>query len=259
MRKECNPALPKATDPRYECNPRTGRWIKKKTDIIAYPPFGMSKKNWIQIIEPYIPDHRELTRQEILRRFRALFQRDDATEPWSTTCARMEKECPMDCDLETNPWCSFENDTGIFFWKHDGVTYCYRYNEIFQNLHREFTALDTSYQIPPLRLKIPSDPFTRRFLPPQFFEALLAKIRADTSYKITTDFPEVLYFLKHYRELYAQRQTFASLNPVAMSQMVETFLLQHPDIQYRRTRDREIQWVFRPRKKPRDARRYIFS
>lgn len=30
MVKSCNPKLSKAQDPEYECNPETGRWIKKK-------------------------------------------------------------------------------------------------------------------------------------------------------------------------------------------------------------------------------------
>ncbi len=29
LRKKCNLKLPEANDPKYICNPKTGRWIKK--------------------------------------------------------------------------------------------------------------------------------------------------------------------------------------------------------------------------------------
>jgi hypothetical protein len=249
----CNQANPKAQDPQYECNPRTGRWIKRRQQ--RYPPFNFSEEEWIDILNPLIPNHRQMSKRAILARFNALMTTE---ETWAQKCKRMEKECPMDCDLETNEWCSFPDERGLFFWRHNGDVFCYRFDEIFQNLHREFTALDTSYQIPPLRLKIPRDTYTRRFYTREFFDEFMATLQRQPTYRFSHNFPEVLYFLRYYREFFTQQHQFAHMSPVAMSQYVEAFFNRYPELNLQRVNNgMEIQWIFRPRSRSRNIRHYL--
>lgn len=158
----------------------------------------------------------------------------------------MEKTCPMDTDLEGDNWCSLQQKD-VVYYKEDGNVYCYKVVDVLKIIHREFTALDTSYQLPPLRLNLPRDSFNRSVFPLKFIDAVVKKIKRNT---ITADvaFPEVMYFLRHRNRFYRTLQSFLTQrepNKVQLSQAIERFFTASRDLtMQRQTRD-QIKWNFR--------------
>jgi hypothetical protein len=157
----------------------------------------------------------------------------------------MEKKCPMDCDLETTPWCEHD-EKDVFYVNENGNTYCYTIQEIFEILHTGFTALDTSYEVPPLRLQLPRDSYSRAIFSKKFIEQLINKI------KITKDvprYPEVSYFLKYYEKFYNNKQLKPFLQggnddqKVKLSKAIATFLNSKKDIKHVQN-DIRMYWKF---------------
>lgn len=282
MRRNCNPNLAKATDPLYECNHKTGRWIKKKNKECdpssrraRDPAYECNPKTgrWIKKTTPKqcnasspkadnpLYECNPKTGRWIKKKSAAAAPPAQPIQPWSTRCKTMEQKCPMDCDLGSNEWCSLPNDSDVIFFSQDGTFYCYRVDEIIQNLHREFTSLDTSYQVPPLRLKIPTDAYTRNFIPIQFFHLFKQTILAHPP-QVKNIPHEILYFLKYYPELYKNPAIRPFLNKqnnnaVQESKLIQNFFDKHKEIEYKYVKPTEIKWTFRLGKVPKTVAGYL--
>lgn len=160
----------------------------------------------------------------------------------------MEKTCPMDTDLEGDNWCSLQQKD-IVYYNEDGNVYCYKIVDVLKIIHQEFTALDTSYQLPPLRLNLPRDSFNRSVFPLKFIDAVVKKIKRNT---ITADvaFPEVMYFLRHRKRFYQKLEPFLTQrepNKVQLSQAIEGFLKGSRNLVMKRDTRNQIRWDFKNR------------
>jgi hypothetical protein len=125
---------------------------------------------------------------------------------------------------------------------------CFTVRDIYGILHHAFTATDTSYQVPPLRLQVPREPFARKPFTLDFFLQLRKKVNLTN---LPTQ-PEVAYFLRHVRKFYAPNSPIHpfltnSQNRSEMSRAIESFFLttpaKNPGLQMVR-QQRNIEWKF---------------
>lgn len=255
---DCNQKNPKAQDPNYECNPYTKRWNKKKhtrNKIVQKIQDGDIISNVLRkdLIHQYpllknVPNIQTKPIHEILDLIPVL--------EWKEKCKKMEESCPMDTDLSGDKWCSLR-PKDVFYYQKDGKNYCYGVKEIFSIIHLGFTARDTSYEVPPLRLQLPRDSYDRSVFTKDFFKALKEHI---FKYGIIPHEPEVCYFLKYYEKFYMDRAIRSFLtqtdpNKVQLSNAIQKFLLKYKSIGLNLNTDK---WFWK-RSRPNDMINFIFG
>ncbi|NDE16616.1 hypothetical protein EBZ80_16965 [bacterium] len=87
-----------------------------------------------------------------------------------TTCKEWESKCPSSANLEGDEWCEAAIRTGRHALRTPDWSFCTSVEEMLSLIHSAFTAMDTIIGAP--RLDMPRDPYTRRYLPKDFYEKL---------------------------------------------------------------------------------------
>lgn len=264
----CDPRSPHATDPTYECDPRTNQWVPSaeiiKRDIIRAHPFlaaisNIQNKSLQQVLQLVENVGRQKSKQQKTKQKVVAVQKSKqkTKTTWQTTCKEMEEKCPMQTDLSGDNWCSLDKKD-VFYYVKDGKRFCYGVEEIFSIIHLGFTARDTSYQVPPLRLQLPRDSYDRSSFTKEFFKAFREHIKKHGQ---TPKEPEVLYFLKYYMEFYNNRniqQYLTDMDPpkVHLSNAIDNFLMAHEEIDINMNTSK---WFWLAGKEPRNKRTYLFG
>lgn len=271
----CDPRSPHATDPSYECDPTTHQWVPSdeiiKRDIIRAHPFlaaisNIQNKSLQQVLQLVENGERQKnkskqqktttkTKQKVVVAVQKSKQKTTTT--WQKTCKEMEEKCPMETDLSGDNWCSLDKKD-VFYYVKDGKRYCYGVEEIFSIIHLGFTARDTSYQVPPLRLQLPRDSYDRTAFTKDFFKTFKEHIK---KHRQVPKEPEVCYFLKYYKQFYDDRniQTFMTQvdpNKVQLSNTIDQFLMTHRHIDINMNTSK---WFWLTGKEPRNKRTYLFG
>lgn len=286
----CDPNHRHANNPLYECNPLTKRWVKKRKEkrvdtpthiralLEMYPSLrdvdGIMNYTYadvMNVIEKRLLQEKSgaanktqknavvvKTQTKTLAKQK---QKPAGATTWEEECKTMEKTCPMDCDLVGTNWCELDQKD-VFFFKEGGKTFCYSMEEVYNIIHTGFTAMDTSYQLPPLTLQLPRDSFNRTPFSRAFFDAFVFKLQKQKSKNLPRKFPEVAYFLRNYTRFFDDPaiQPFLrdqSSNKVQMSKAIESFLTRDGTLKIKRE-DLTFKWKFAPNKKPRSFRKFIF-
>lgn len=256
----CDPRSLHANDPSYECDRETLRWMPAdeiiKRDIIRAHPFlaaihNIQNKPLHQVLG-LVENHgfqksKQKTKQKIQHK----------TGTWQKTCKEMEEKCPMETDLSGDNWCSLEKKD-VFYYTKDGKRFCYGVEEIFSIIHLGFTARDTSYQVPPLRLQLPRDSYDRSAFTKEFFKSFKKHIKKHGQ---VPKEPEVCYFLKYYNEFYNDKDIQPFLNQtdpnkVQLSNAIDRFLLKHRTVDINMNTSK---WSWLAGKEPRNKRTFLFS
>jgi len=252
----CNLNNPKARDNNYECNPLTNRWVKKKVVIKQKTAGNCNPKNPKALDINY--ECNPITNRWIKKKLTHKTKENttEKTKRWHNKCKEMEQKCPMETDLSGDSWCSLE-PKDVFYYVKNGRRFCYGVNEIFSIIHLGFTARDTSYEVPPLRLQLPRDSYDRSPFTKDFFVEFTKHIKKHKQLPIE---PEVCYFLKYFREFYNDRKIRPFLNQtnppkVQLSNTIDHFLLKHKDVDINLNTSK---WFWLPNKNPRNIFKYLF-
>lgn len=266
-KRGCDPRSPHATDPTYECDPRTNQWVPSdeiiKRDIIRAHPFlstisNIQNKSLQQVLQLVENAGRQKSKQEKTKQKVVAVQKSkQKTTSWQKTCKEMEAKCPMETDLSGDNWCSLDKKD-VFYYVKDGKRFCYGVEEIFSIIHLGFTARDTSYQVPPLRLQLPRDSYDRSSFTKEFFKAFHEHIK---KHRQIPKEPEVLYFLKYYKAFYDNRdiqQFLTQVDPpkVQLSNAIDRFLMTQREIDINMDTSK---WFWLTGKEPRNKRTYLFG
>lgn len=257
----CDPRSPHATNPSYECDPATHQWVPSdeiiKRDIIRAHPFlaaisNIQNKSLQQVLHLVENAGRQKSKQKTTTK-----TKQKTTTTWQKTCKEMEEKCPMDTDLSGDNWCSLDKKD-VFYYVKDGKRYCYGVEEIFSIIHLGFTARDTSYQVPPLRLQLPRDSYDRSSFTKDFFKAFKEHIK---KHRQMPKEPEVCYFLKYYKNFYDNRDiqrflTQVDPNKVQLSNIIDRFLMTHREIDINMNTSK---WFWLTGKEPRNKKTYLFG
>ena len=129
-------------------------------------------------------------------------------------------------------------------------------DEIFSSIHLVFTARDTSYEVPPLRLQLPRDSYDRTPFTKDFFVAFKDHVK---KHRQVPRQPEVAYFLRYVSEFYDSPdiQPFLSQldpNKVRLSNAIHAFLMKHRDIDINLRRS---VWFWLPLRQPTHLHQYV--
>ena len=276
----CNPESPKAQDPRYECNQRTQRWNLKKNPVVSrmdlpLPLLDMTSSSLARVslkrLRSFATEHeikgRSTRDRRVLEGLILEFLRTQphvrfpmpATAPLRVTsptprARRLSptpvssiwwKKCENEETLQGEEWKGLCKDEVVSFGK-----YCFTLPEIFNIIHTELTATDTSYQVPPLRLQVPRDPYTRKPFTLEFMKQVREKINT----KMIPKFHEVIYFFHHLEKFYqlnVVKMVLAADNSVSkatLSMEIEKFLTSHDKkerLEIYRQDPRNVKWLFR--------------
>jgi hypothetical protein len=278
----CDPRSPFANNPAYECDPETNRWMPTdwliKREIIRAHPHLTSIPNIYDRPLSYIirlvdnPGNNKTKAKTTKTKAKTTKtktkavktkvktiqkQKQKQDDGWQKTCKEMEEMCPMETDLSGDNWCSLDPKS-VFYYKKDNKRFCYGVEEIFSIIHLGFTARDTSYEVPPLRLQLPRDSYDRTPFPKEFFKLFKEHIYKNRIYPSQ---PEVCYFLKNYRKFYDDTDikpflTQTDPNKVQLSNAINRFLLKDRSIDINMNTSK---WVWLPGKKPLNLRLYIWA
>lgn len=270
-KRGCDPRSPHATDPSYECDPITNQWMPSdeiiKRDIIRAHPFlaaisNIQNKPLQQVLQLIENAGRQKSKQQKIttktkQKIVAVQKSKQKTTSWQKTCKEMEEKCPMETDLSGDNWCSLD-EKEVFYYVKDGKRFCYGVGEILSIIHLGFTARDTSYEVPPLRLQLPRDSYDRTPFTKDFFKAFKDHIK---KHRQIPKEPEVLYFLKYYIEFYNNRniqQYLTDMDPpkVRLSNAIDQFLMAHEEIDMNMNTSK---WFWLAGKEPSNKRTYLFG
>lgn len=145
---------------------------------------------------------------------------------WEKKCKELEEKCPMSTTLLGEDWCDVDPKNVIVTKNYQ---MCFEYSELLKVIHEGFVALDTSYEIPQLRMKLPRDP-VRQFIPKAVVKKILlnAEVFEENSDYLVQNH-DMFYFLIHLDDFY---KTFnkpeylsAEVNPVQLSKALEKWFL----------------------------------
>lgn len=147
---------------------------------------------------------------------------------WNTKCKKLEEKCPMSTTLLGDDWCDVSEKDVIYTRDYK---MCFEYRELLRLIHEGFVALDTSYEIPQLRLKLPRDPL-RQFIPKSVIKKILLNTENfDKNIDYLIDNQELFYFLTHLDDFYNRfdkpQYTSANVNPIQLSKDIEKWLKQY--------------------------------
>ena len=263
-KRGCDPRSPHASDPSYECDPITHQWMPSdeiiKRDIIRAHPFlatisNIQNKSLQQVLQLVENAGRQKSKQQ--KTTKQKLQKSKQKTTWQKTCKEMEEKCPMETDLSGDNWCSLDKKD-VFYYVKDGKRFCYGVEEIFSIIHLGFTARDTSYQVPPLRLQLPRDSYDRSSFTKDFFKAFKEHIK---KHRQMPKEPEVCYFLKYYKNFYDNRDiqrflTQVDPNKVQLSNIIDRFLMTHREIDINMNTSK---WFWLTGKEPRNKKTYLFG
>jgi hypothetical protein len=134
----------------------------------------------------------------------------------------MENKCPMSSTLLGDEWCDVKKEDVIYT---KDYKMCFEYSELLRVIHEGFVAVDTSYQIPPLRLKLPRDPM-RQFIPKSVVKKiLLNKDAFERNEEYWMDNEDMSYFLIHldnfYKTFDKPKYKSPNMNQVELSKELE--------------------------------------
>lgn len=174
-----------------------------------------------------------MRKNELVQALRQAMQRQRTQQvqeqaSWQQRCKRMEERCPMSTTLTGDAWCDIPEDTVIRSTNYD---MCFEYSELLRVMHEGFIAVDTSYEIPPLRMKLPRDPY-RRLIPKPIAQKLLTNERMFEENKVyLSNNQDLLYFLCYiddfYRTFDKPQYTAANADPVQTSRDLERWFKKH--------------------------------
>ena len=171
---------------------------------------------------------------------------------WQKKCKEMERKCPVDTNFVGDTWCE-QPETLVV--NSPNYSSCFNKEEVMKITHTGFTALDLSYQVPPLRLQLPRDPYNRKLIPKVVFADIkknlfTAKNQQEIK-KIIWMHDELSYFLKHLDDFYTTfdkpKYTKDEVTPVELSKDLENWFLKHkrPDyLVFERLGRDEIMWAY---------------
>lgn len=265
-KRGCDPRSPHATDPSYECDLTTNQWMPSddiiKRDIIRAHPFlatisNIQNKSLQQVLQLIENAGRQKTPTKTKQKIVAIQKSKQKTTSWQKTCKEMEENCPMETDLSGDNWCSLDKKE-VFYYVKNGKRFCYGIGEIFSIIHLGFTARDTSYEVPPLRLQLPRDSYDRTPFTKDFFKAFKDHIK---KHRQIPKEPEVCYFIKYYKAFYNNRniqQYLTQVDPpkVQLSNAIDQFLMAHQEIDINMNTSK---WFWLTGKEPRNKRTYLFG
>lgn len=166
-----------------------------------------------------------MNKQALVQALRALTQQQ---RPWNERCREMEERCPMSTTLTGDVWCDVPESNIIRTVNYD---MCFEYSELLRMIHEGFVAVDTSYEIPQLRMKLPRDPY-RRLIPKNLIKQLLVKPELfQENVVYISDHQDILYFLLYvddfYRTFDKPQFTDATVNPINLNRALETWFRKH--------------------------------
>jgi hypothetical protein len=223
---------------------RKNPWVKHVKAYKKAHPGITYKKALTQAQDTYTPLKKKNSAKRV-----SFLPEENESQRWKNKCKQLEQNCPMPSTLEGDDWCDVNEKDVIHT---NNYSTCFKNLELLRLIHEGFTALDTSYQVPPLRLKLPRDPFTRQLIPKDVVKQLL--LQKETFEKILYEVgnhDEELYFLFHLDDFYETfdkpKYTSSDANPIKLSQALETWLKKYETPQgglkmYRR--DKDIWWGF---------------
>lgn len=276
----CNLKSPKARDPRFYCNERTNRWNLTSIaaprapvpvaavshnndhhDLLSPIPLtrlrSFATKHSIKgrstrdrhvlegLIVEYLKTHPSvmLTYPRGPRVYGSMFTPGGVIPQTTSSSSWWKTRCENEGTLQGQEWKDLRPNDVVSFGK-----YCFTLPEIFSILHTEFTATDTSYQVPPLRLQVPRDPYTRQPFTLEFMKQVRNKLTLTTM----PEYPEVLYFFHHLLDFYKlpvvkEVMENKNVSKASMSMAISNFLTQasRPDRLELDRRSRDIiTWRF---------------
>lgn len=292
----CNLQSPKAQDPDYICNQVTNRWNRRNTSSVRpLPPLRAPRplprariiedeENELNIFTLYLLSSMpfaKLKRIATKHKIHGRSTRDrkvlegliqdfitagasmpvgDGGRPPSKNNTPWWKKCENEETLQGEEWKDLHKEEVVSFGK-----YCFTLPEIFSIIHRELTSTDTSYQVPPLRLQVPRDPYTRKPFPLEFMKHVRGKISA----KIIPTFHDVMFFFHYLEQFYrldVVKKVLAGENSVSKAKLsmdIEKFLTTSSNgrmdyLECDRRDPRNVKWHFRHfRHIPRNALSYV--
>lgn len=173
------------------------------------------------------------------------------SQRWENKCKVLEEKCSMSTTLLGESWCDVPERDVIYT---NNYQMCFEYTELLRIIHEGFVALDTSYEIPQLRMKLPRDPL-RQFIPKNVIKKILLKPDSfDQHQSYFVENHELFYFLIHlddfYRTFDKPQYTSPDVNPVQLSKDLEKWFLKYKrpagGLRLRRINGGEaVEWVFR--------------
>lgn len=184
----------------------------------------------------YVDRHGRIGRQ-ILR---------DQTELWSNKCKKLEEKCPTSSTFLGEEWCDVDEKEVVHT---SDYRMCFKYSELLRMIHEGFVATDTSYQVPPLRLKLPRDGM-RQFIPKSLIRQLLLDNEIFARHFGSTTPHELFYFFAHLDDFYKTfdkpRYKSSSMNPVELSRDIERWFRKYKSplggLKLYRYANGEIKW-----------------
>ena len=167
-----------------------------------------------------------MRKMELLDAIKKLIRQQARATPtrelWSTKCKLLEEKCPMSTTLLGEDWCDVSQENTIYT---KDYKMCFEYRELLRVIHEGFVAMDTSYEIPQLRLKLPRDA-VRQFIPKKVVKKILlnpAGFEENIDYMINNQ--ELFYFFLYLDDFYKTfdkpQYTVSNVNPVQLSQEIE--------------------------------------
>lgn len=193
----------------------------------------------------------KMNKTQLVQALQLLGQQRQQTPMWSNKCKKLEKNCPMSSTLLGDEWCDVDEKNVIYT---SNYNMCFEYRELLRMIHEGFVALDTSYQLPPLRLKLPRDP-VRKFIPKSVVKNIL--LNKEAFYEnddFLMDNEEMFYFLVHLDDFYKTfdkpEYTSPDVNPVFLSRELEKWFKKYKSpagglTLVRSEGGREIGWRFK--------------
>ena len=147
---------------------------------------------------------------------------------WDKKCKELEEKCPMSTTLLGDEWCTVDPKNVIYTKNYQ---MCFEYSELLKIIHEGFVALDTSYEIPQLRLKLPRDP-VRQFIPKAVIKKLLLNPDVfDENQDYLIQNHDMFYFLIYLDDFYKTfdkpQYTSVDVNPVQLSKDLEKWFLKY--------------------------------
>jgi len=168
---------------------------------------------------------------------------------WKDKCKTLEEKCPMPTTLIGDEWCELNQQQVIHTRDYK---MCFEYKELINIIHSGFIAVDTSYEVAPLRLKLPRDPFRRELIPKAIIKKILLNKKAFKKHKKELiKYPEVVSFLIRLDDFYKKfDKPYINADPIKTSRDLEKWLLVRggrlsPELEFIRTSNNTIEWIFK--------------
>lgn len=234
--------------------------LKKLPEYKKLQIHNKSKLKKAEIIEAIINYRRRAQQQQqplqqtqSVRQQPSQRRRRQQLQLWNTKeCKDMEQKCPMDSNFLGDTWCEQPKKDVV---RTADYKFCFNQAELLRMTHTSFTATDTSYQIPPLRLQLPRDQY-RKLIPKSIFldikKNILETRRPDLE-DILLDYVELTYFLSYIDEFYhvfdKPRYINNTVTPAQLSRDLENWFTKHKNmlggLKYARSPDRSISWNYK--------------